>query len=172
MAEVVLAHRTIADLSKEPANIPTGVWQLRGIKLSVKSVTKKTRDGEEYDTNEFTLTLEPVSPTASVNPEELAEKDPNTGKPVYDGKRVFQRFVESFRTDMKDMGAALTAMGLSGDLGTIIEKNSVRGKVVFGELFNRHYTRNDKSEGIEQRVRAWGSASAAAGGTKGSSFKL
>lgn len=155
--EVKLMHRTIADLSKEPSTIPTGVWTLRAIKLSSKEVTKKNRDGEEYETVEYMLTAEPVTPSASVNPDELAEVDPKTGKPVYDGARLFLRYVEAFRSDMQSLGNALSAMGFGDDdsFDTIIEKNLVRGKLAKGEIVNRSYTRNDKTEGVEQKVRRW-----------------
>ena len=56
-------HRTIGDLSKQPANIPTGVWKLRAIKISAKDVTKTNREQEEYETREYTLSMEPISPT-------------------------------------------------------------------------------------------------------------
>lgn len=165
MAEVKLMHRTIADLSKEPGKIPVGVWTLRAIKLSAKDVTKKNRDGEEYETVEYMLTAEPVTPSASVNPDELSEVDPKTGKPVYDGARLFLRYVEAFRNDMASLGAALSAMGFGDEdsFDTIIERNLVRGKVLKGEIFNRNYTRNDKTEGTEQKVRSWSNVNAESG---------
>jgi hypothetical protein len=43
--------------------------------------------------------MEPLEPTASVNPEEVGELDEKTGKPVYEGKRLFLRYVEAFRSD-------------------------------------------------------------------------
>jgi hypothetical protein len=159
MPKVVIKdmHRTIGDLSKPPANIPTGVWKLRAIKISTKDVTKTNREGEEYETQEYTLSMEPISPTQSVNPKEVAELDERTGKPVYEGKRLFLRFVEAFRSDMGKLGVAVQAMGFlpDDDFDAIVEGNKVRGKVVFGEIYNRPFKRNDGSDGIEQLVRAW-----------------
>lgn len=158
MAKVTMKDvRTIAEFEKEPANVPTGVWEFRAISLKVKDVTKKTKEGEEYETEEFTLALEPLTPTASVNPDELAEIDEQTGKPVYEGKRVFARFVASFFTDKKQFAQAMRALGVGDqdDLNAIIEKNSLRGRKVMGELFNRTYPRNDGTQGTEQKVRNW-----------------
>lgn len=170
-------HRTIGDLSKQPANIPTGVWKLRAIKISAKEVTKQNREHEEYETWEYTLSMEPLEPTASVNPEEVSELDEKTGKPVYEGKRLFLRYVEAFRSDMTQLGAAFLAMGLDKNdalmsfdpvterwvPGEIIVENKVRGKIVKGEIFNRSYKRNDLSDGVEQKVRSWASSDTATG---------
>jgi hypothetical protein len=157
MPNIELQHRTIADLSKPPANIPTGVWELRAIKLSSKDVTMKTKEGEEYETVEYLLSLEPIAPTKSVNPDELAAIDPRTGKPAYDGKRLFLRFTESYRPEMQSLGSALAAMGFSENdsFDEIVENNGVKGRKVFGEVFNRDYKRNDGTEGTEQKVRTW-----------------
>jgi len=167
MAKVTISemHETIGDLSKQPANIPTGVWKLRAIKLSAKDVTKTDREGGEYETVEYTLSMEPLEPTASVNPEEVNELDERTGKPVYEGKRLFLRFVKAFQSDKAQLGAALGAMGFAANtaLKTIIDENKVRGKTVKGEIFNRTYKRNDGSDGTEQKVRSWAGADAATG---------
>jgi hypothetical protein len=166
--EIKEMHRTIGDLSKQPANIPTGVWKLRAIKISSKDVTKTNRDGEEYETKEHTLSMEPLEPTASVNPDEVNELDEKTGKPVYEGKRLFLRYVDAFRSDLTQLGAALSAMGFDEkeDFDAIVASNAVRGKIAFGEVFNRTYKRNDGSDGVEQKVRSW------AGGEAGSGFAL
>lgn len=163
--EIKDMHRTIGDLSKQPANIPTGVWKLRAIKISAKDVTKQNREGEEYETREYTLSMEPLEPTASVNPEEVNELDERTGKPVYEGKRLFLRYVEAFRSDLTQLGTAMQAMGFGDgdDFDAIVEGNKVRGKVVKGEIFNRTYKRNDGSDGVEQKVRSWAGADAATG---------
>lgn len=156
--------RTLKDLNREPANVPTGLWDLRAIKISAKDVTKKTRDGEEYETIEYLLTLEPVKAGSSVSPEELAVIDERTGKPAYEGKRIFCRFVESFRSDMKDLLAALHAMGFEddADFDAIVEKNLVRGRSARGDVFNRTYPKNDGTQGTEQKVRSWAPVGASA----------
>jgi hypothetical protein len=158
-------HRTIGDMSKQPANIPTGVWKLRAIKISAKDVTKTNREGEEYETVEYTLSMEPLEPTASVNPDEVGELDERTGKPVYEGKRLFLRYVQAFRSDEAQLAAAFLAMGFdkNEDPDEIIEHNKVRGKVAFGEIFNRTFKRNDGSDGTEQKVRSWAGVGTAAG---------
>ena len=158
-------HRTVGDLSKPAANIPTGTWKLRAIKLSSKDVTFQPKDGEEYDTVEYTLSMEPITPTASVDPTALAEVDERTGKPVYEGKRLFLRYKANFRSDMVQLGAALAAMGFGADdsFEDIVERNSVKGRFAQGDIFNRTYKRNDGSDGTEQKVRSWAVPGAAAG---------
>lgn len=158
--------RTLKDLNREPANIPTGVWDvIRFISLKQKDVTKKTRDGEEYETVEYTLVGEPVTPSKSVNPDELNELDERTGKPVYEGKRLFLRFVESFRSDMKDLVTALGVMGFGedDDFDKIVEGNLVKGRSAKGEIFNRTYPKNDGTQGTEQKIRGWAKAGSSAG---------
>jgi hypothetical protein len=165
MATVKLMHRTLGDMSKPPANIPTGVWKLRAIKISAKDVTKTNRDGEEYETKEYTMTMEPIAPTASVNPEEVNEVDPRSGRPAYDGKRLFLRYTDAFASDVNQLVAAFGAMGFGkdADFDEIIDDNQVRGKTVFGEIFNRTYRKNDGSDGVEQKVRSWASTASADG---------
>jgi hypothetical protein len=152
---------TLDDMTKELPPIPTGTWTLQGLKLSVKEVTKKDKDGNEYDTDEFTLTVLPVAPGANVDPDEIAEVDLRTGKPVYEGRRVFLRFPASFPQEMRGLGNALRAMGYDGAANPyqIAEDNAVRGKTARGEIFNRYFPRKDdlpgESTGIEQKVRNW-----------------
>jgi hypothetical protein len=109
--------------------------------------------------------MEPIAPSASVNPEEVAEVDPRTGKPVYDGKRLFLRYTDAFASDVNQLVAAFKAMGFGTEavFEDIIEENQVRGKRVFGEVHNRTYRRNDGTDGVEQKVRSWASTAAADG---------
>jgi hypothetical protein len=157
MPEIALQHRTIADLSKPQPPVPTGVWKLRAIKMSAKDVTKKDREGNEYETQEYLLTVEPIEPTASVDPEALAEIDPATGKPAHDGKRMFLRFTVSFRPELNSLLSAVKAMGIpeTESLAGIVDGNLVKGRTVYGEVYNRSYKRNDGGDGTEQRVRSW-----------------
>lgn len=156
-------HRKLADLSRPVENIPTGVWQLRAISIKAKEITRTNRDGEEFETVEYTTVLEPVKPTASVNPAEVAAVDERTGKPVYDGKRLFIRSTEAFNNNMKSLAAMLGAMGFTGedDFDEIVENNRVKGKMVYGEVYNRTYPRKDGTDGVEQLVKSWSSAAAA-----------
>lgn len=161
-----LMHRTLADLSKPAGNIPTGTWnKIRAIKLTAKEVTKTNRDGEEVEALEFTLSAEAVEPSSSVDPVALAEIDPATGKPAYEGKRLFLRYSDAFRNDMTTMAAAMTAFGIPADasLQAIIDGNLVKGKVASGEIFNRDFKRNDGSDGVEQKVRSWAKVGTAHG---------
>jgi hypothetical protein len=161
-----LMHRTLADLSKPAGNIPTGLWnKIRGIKLTAKEVTKTNRDGEEFEAVEFTLSAEAVEPSSSVDPDALAEIDAATGKPSYEGKRLFLRYSDAFRSDMTTMSAAMTAFGIPSDtsLQAIVDGNLVKGKVASGEIFNRDFKRNDGSDGVEQKVRSWAKVGTAHG---------
>lgn len=163
-----MMHRTLADLSKPAGNIPTGVWnKIRGIKLTAKEVTKTNRDGEEFEAVEFTLSAEAVEPSSSVDPDALAEIDTATGKPSYEGKRLFLRYSDAFRSDMTTMAAAMTAFGIPADasLQAIVDGNLVKGKVASGEIFNRDFKRNDGSDGVEQKVRSWAQVGTAHGFT-------
>lgn len=157
MASIELQHRTIADMTKPQPPLPTGVWKFRGVKLSANQATRTTKDGDEREIIEYLLTVEPLEPTASVDPAALAEVDERTGKPIYDGKRLYLRYNDDFRSDMQTLGGALVAMGFgpTDDPNKIIEKNLVKGKTAFGELFNRTFTRKDGEAGIEQKVRSW-----------------
>jgi hypothetical protein len=153
---------TIADLygktgdaSKPIANIPTGLWKIRGIRVTARDVTKTNSDGEEYPTTEFLTSAEPLEPV-HVDPDELAQVD-EQGRPVYAGKRLFLRSTLSFRNEMQQFDAMTAAMGIP--VGTsrkeIVERNMVKGKIVFGAIYNREYKRNDGSDGTEQKVRSW-----------------
>lgn len=161
--EIAQQHLTIGDLSKQPGNIPTGVWELRALSIKAKDVTKTSRDGDEYETTEYVVALEPVKPTASVDPAAVAELDPMTGKPVYDGKRLFLRYTAAFQNERAQLGAMLSAMGFGekDKFAEVIEGNLVKGKKVYGEIFNRTFTRNDGTPGTDQRVKSWSSVAAA-----------
>lgn len=166
MAKVQLPehHRTVGDLDREPANVPTGVWELRAIKLSQRDITKKNKEGEEYETIEYRLDVEPMKASSGVNPDELNELDERTGKPVYEGKRLFLRYCEAFRGEMKSLHDALSALGFgkNDDFDVVIEKNLVRGRTAKGEIYNRTYTKNDGTPGTEQKVKSWAPVGASA----------
>lgn len=161
--DITQTHTTIGDLSKPPANIPTGVWQLRAISLKAKDVTKRSKDGEEYETTEYNLVMEPVVPGDSVDPEELSELDPMTGRPAYDGKRLFLRYTKSFRNEMTQLSSALMAMGFGSEdsFEDVVENNRVKGRTAYGEVWNRSYPKNDGTQGVEQKVAKWASSATA-----------
>jgi hypothetical protein len=164
MAEINITkqHITIGDLSKPPADIPTGVWHLRAISLKTGSRMMNFKDGEREATV-YTLALEPLSPTESVNPEALAELDPMTGRPAYDGKRLFIRFTDAFANEMRQLASALQAMGFTDedDFNDVVENNRVKGRTVYGDIFNRSFPGNDGKPRTEQKVKSWASSATA-----------
>jgi len=148
---------TIVQATKEIPPIPTGTWTLQASKLSVKEVTKKDREGNEYETDEFTLSVIPTAPGVNVDPDALAEVDPITGKPVYEGKRLFLRYIASFGGNMRELGNALAAFGYPENTNfyQVAEDNSIRGKSAKGDVYDREYPKNDGTKGVEQKVRNW-----------------
>ena len=164
MAEINITkqHITIGDLSKPPGNIPTGEWQLRAISLKQRGRTVNFKDGEK-ESVEYTLAMEPIAPTESVDPEALADLDPMTGRPTYDGKRLFLRYTLAFANEMRQLASALQAMGFTDedDFIDVVENERVKGRTAYGEIFNRSYPKNDGSTGVEQKVKGWASSATA-----------
>jgi hypothetical protein len=164
MAEINITkqHITIGDLSKPPADIPTGVWHLRAISLKTSTREVNFKDGPK-DATVYTLALEPLSPTESVDPDALADLDPMTGRPTYDGKRLFIRFTSVFANEMRQLGSALQALGFTDedDFGDVVENNRVKGRTAYGEIFTRSYPKNDGTTGTEQKVKGWASSATA-----------
>lgn len=158
MTDIVLQHRTIADYTKPLPPLPNGTWKLQALKLAYKPVTKQTKEGDDVETVEYLLTVQPIEPTSSVSPEELeAAVDPKTGRPTYDGKRIFLRFIQMYYGDMKSLGEAMRAMGFTGDdtFEGIADEEAVKGRTAYGDVWTREYKTKDGREGYEQKVRTW-----------------
>jgi len=152
---------TIGQLAKEQPPFPEGTGTIEAQALSVKSVTKKTKMGEDLDTDEFTLSIVPTVPGVNVDPDALAEIDQNTGKPVYEGQRVFLKFAMAFPQARRELASALAAFGYGVDTNPYeladAGNTSIRGRVARGYIFHRHYHRNDDAPGVdtglEQKVQ-------------------
>ncbi len=68
--------------------VPPGPWHLRGLSVTVRKKTDETTE-QSYET--ATLMHEPVEPTSSVDPDEVAAVDEH-GASLYDGKRIYTTF--------------------------------------------------------------------------------
>lgn len=156
MADIVLQHRTIADMTREPPPLPVGVWKFRAIKLSTRERTRNTKQGEKTSV-EYVLTVEPLEPTSASNKAVFDQVDPETGKPMFDGKRLYLTYNEDFASDNRTLAGFFTAVGFpeTESPAEIIGKEKVKGKTAYGELFNRDFERKDGKPGVEQKVRSW-----------------
>lgn len=159
-------HTSIGELGQEGGELPNGVWRLRAISLKHKVITYEDDDGEEQKDDKFTLTIEPMEPTASVDPVAVAEVNPKTGKPAYEGRRVFLSYTGRYGGQMSEMRKALLAFGFNaepkGEVQRIIRENAVKGREVYGTVFTHTYPKKDGSEGIDMRVKDWAPLSTAA----------
>ena len=158
---------TIGQMAKEQPPFPVGTWTIQAQQLSVvQDVEKSTKSGETFDTDVFTLSVIPTVPGSNVDPDALSEIDPATGKPAYEGQRIFLNYTSAYQAARKSLSDALRAFGFADDVNPYElaqdSNNDIRGRVAKGDLTHARYHRRDdkpnEETGIRQDVKNWGKA--------------
>jgi len=145
---------------KQPGMIPSGVWEVRCISAKHKTATVE-HNGEDTEIDIFTFTHEPMTPGKSVDPEEADAVDPETGKSLYDGKRLITVLRIYNNGDLQRVQNLMNAHLGDPDEDATLEEDlkSMKGKRALADVFTDSW--KDKTSGetrSDNRVKSWASA--------------
>lgn len=155
-----MKKRMLSDANKPAGLVPSGNWELRA--TGAMKVLTEERNDETFKV--VLLTHEPVNPSSDVDPDEVAEINPETGRSPFDGARIFTRF--QLPRDTRRFVQCMVAHGLDPSELEVDEHNApleqhhseIRGKMAFGTVERNSWTdRTSGEERANNRVKSWAS---------------
>lgn len=153
-------QKTINEAGKEPGLIPAGVWLLRATSAKLMRLTREDKvTGAEITYERLQLVHEPLVPGADVDPEVLEEVD-ESGKSVFDGKRIFTKINLDFAGAERQVKSILLAHGYDGDesLGQSLRSaldGSFKNRKAYGVVSVRSWMGNDGEARRDNEIKAW-----------------
>ena len=151
---VSIADRALNDV-KPPALVPSGSWLLRCLAAKIEKGT----DRDDNIVEKFKFVHEPMEPTSSVDPDEAAAIDPETGRSPYDGKRVYTTLTLFSAADIAKVKMAILAHFDADE--TEGKKTSelvplMRGRKVYGAVSRYTYENKQTRETrTDNEVKTW-----------------